>query len=158
MLRGKGEMADNGGKLAVSVHAGRIAPLFDVSERLELFELQGGAAVPAGALVLSGRTLPDRLALIGEQGIEALICGAMSGYAYNALLAKGIQVIPWTCGSADTVVNAYLTDALGQGRGLMPGAGARRFGVGRCGHRWRGGGRGRGRGRRGPAPPFGQMS
>ena len=138
-------MTTDARKLAVSAHAGRVAPLFDASHRLEVFELQSDRLAPAGALALPLRPPLQRVAAIRDEGITTLICGAISGYMYNLIVSGGVQVIPWICGPVEAVVDAYATDSLAGPAWMMPGCPRGGFGS----RRWRGGpaGRPRGRGR-----------
>jgi len=137
-----GDMATPAPKIAISSHLGRIAPLFDASEEVELFEQRPDGAERIGSLALSGETPAGRAALMRENGVAVLICGAISAYAHNVLASGGIQVHPWVCGPVDSVLEAYLTNALSGPAWMMPGCGR--------GRPW-GGKRRRGRGGRGPA-------
>ena len=53
--------------------------------------------------------------------VKVLICGAISRYFQNILTASGITVIPWICGSAKEVVEAYMEGTPLHSRFLMPG-------------------------------------
>ena len=139
-------------KLAVTAHQWRISPVFDVSARIDLFEFSAGRALPAGTLDVSEVTLVQRLALMQSNGVDTLICGAITGYARALLAAAGVEVIPWICGPVDDVLEAYLTNTLGGSDWMMPGCGNQQFRRGLGRHR-RGQGR---RGANGPGGPAGR--
>jgi len=140
-------MASDVAKLAISVHLGRIAPVFDVCQQVELFDLEGREAQPSGALYLGGLLPQRRMALMRDAGVDTLICGAITGFSDNVLSNAGIRVIAWMCGSVPAVLAAYLDNTLASPAWQMPGC----RGPGtwpRCGRRRRRPG-GRGFGRRG---------
>jgi predicted Fe-Mo cluster-binding NifX family protein len=141
-------MTERTARLAVPTHLGRVAPLFDVAERIELYDVSGGTVKPAGDLLLTGGGAQERLARLRDEGVDTVICGAISGVACNALMANGLRVVPWVCGPVDSVLGAYRTGTLGAPGWRMPGRGGRAF---RRGRRGRGG-----RGRR-FGPGFGVM-
>ncbi len=117
-------------KLAISAHLGRVAPLFDASQQVELFDLDQGTATPTGTVTMPGPTPQQRAAALHEQGVSTLICGAISGYVHQVLAAAGIQVIPWICGPVGAVLNAYLTNTLAGPAWMAPGRGRGGFGRG----------------------------
>ena len=125
---------------------GRVAPLFDASRRLELFEVKSGGVEPSGTLELTQSSPHQRFAAIRERGVDMVICGAISEHAHQALTAGGIQVASWVCGPVDAVLNAYLSNSLVGPAWMLPGCGGRRFRGGRCGRGGGWGGRGFGGG------------
>jgi predicted Fe-Mo cluster-binding NifX family protein len=54
-------------------------------------------------------------------GANVLICGAISRPLEIALIAGGIEVISFTCGSVEDVLKAFLSGRLNQHVFLMPG-------------------------------------
>ena len=128
-------------KLGITACDERVSPLFEASERLEVFEVNGRPLNPVGTVLLGDKSLPQRLAQLREEGINTLICGAVGAYTEDLLTAAGIRVIPWICGPVGEVARAYVTKTLLAPQWAMPG---RRCRFGRSGRRR--GGRGRGRG------------
>ena len=136
-------------KLGITAFNARVSPVFDASERLEVFEVNGDRLNPIGTALLGGGTLQGRIAQLREQGIDTLICGAITTYAQDLLIAAGIRVISWICGPVDDVLEAYLTNTLDASGWMMPGCDNRRSrrGRGRCR---------RARGHHGPSGPAGR--
>ena len=114
-------MASHAEKVGITAHLGRVSPVFDASEQIEVFDLSSGRAVPMGSLSLPQLTVQQRATLVRENGVSTLICGAVSGYAHDLLASGGVRVIPWICGPVDGVLDAYLTGALAEPSWLMPG-------------------------------------
>jgi predicted Fe-Mo cluster-binding NifX family protein len=147
-------MEQNEQKLAVSAYAGRVAPLFDASEKVELFGMTTDGPVSAGALSLPATTPQQRAAVLDQHGVGTLICGAVSGYAEQMITARGIHVIPWVHGAVQEILRAYVSGSLDRPMWAMPGALGRGFGRRRGRGRGRGRGGGPGRGRTPYGPPF----
>ena len=123
-------------RVAVPLFGTRVAPRFDSGGVLLLAELGDGK-------VLSSRQIADatthplrRVARLRELGVDAVVCGAVTGFVVRLLTANGIRVFGWVFAEAAEALGAL---ALGK---LPPaGAGGMRAGRGR-GRQRRGGGRG----------------
>ena len=120
---------------------GRVAPLYDAAGRLDVFELANDLHQPARIVELP-LALPRRVAVMHDQRVTCVICGAVSDYALRTMNGAGIEVVPWVCGPVEQIRDAYLADRLAEPVWAMPGCWRRRFG--------------RGRGRRGFGPQGGQ--
>ncbi|MBN1938457.1 MAG: hypothetical protein JW843_02655 [Candidatus Aminicenantes bacterium] len=142
-------------KAAVSVWNGRIAPVFDVSERVLILEVSGGRVIRRSVRPLAGSHPEEKALALIETGAIVLVCGAISAVLQNRLEAAGIQVIPFVAGEAEEIIEAWLSGVLNGNDYAMPGCCRRR----RPGRGWtafgrredfqmngRGQGRGAGRG------------
>jgi len=149
-------------RTAVSIWNGRIAPVFDVSRKLLVLEIERAEVVTRKEEPLPGPDPGDRIARLSALKVEELICGAISRPLHEMVLAHGIRVIPFVKGDLGEVIQAWLKGELeneaflmpgccgrGRRRGFMAGAGMGREGTGIKGKGRGGMGRGGGAGRRG---------
>ena len=122
-------------RVAVSTHSGRISPVFDVAECLLLLDTEGDRLVRRREERIAELEPLHRVRRLSELGVEALICGAISGPLEERLAETGIQVISQRCGPIDDVLRAFVSGELREGAFLMPGCcGRRRRLRGRRGH------------------------
>lgn len=121
-------------RVAFSSWDGRIAPVFDVAQRVHLVDLVGGRPNGGRDATLDGASPALRARDLAQLEVETLVCGAISRPVLAAVAARGIRVVPFVAGEVDRVVEAFVDGSLERGAFAMPGC--------------RGGGRGRG-GRRG---------
>ena len=121
-------------KTALSIWDHRIAPVFDTARQLHLVESDGERVEKESAHTLSGDELPQKVAWLAEQGVETLVCGAVSRLFQEQLEAAGIKVIPFVAGGLRQVMQAYLSGTLKRATFMMPGCCGRRHRscAGRC--------------------------
>ena len=152
-------------KVAFAVWNDRIAPVFDVSGRLQLCDIERGRVVSEVKRTLTDAP-PDREALfMAERGVETLVCGPFSRVLPDQIVSRGIRVVPFVAGDLREVIRSWTeghfsaeTFAMpgcwrrGEGRFASPGFGSREGGImngrGRGGL-GPGGGQGQGRGGQG---------
>ncbi|HNQ35135.1 MAG TPA: NifB/NifX family molybdenum-iron cluster-binding protein [bacterium] len=125
-------------KIALSIWNERIAPVFDVSSRISLIEVDGERVTWKSAEELPGAASFAAAAWLAEQGVETLICGAVSRPVLARLTGYGIRVIPFVAGGRREVVEAWLNGTLERKPFLMPGCRRGGPGPGRRGCRGRG--------------------
>ena len=113
-------------KIAVSVWEGRVSPVFDTASRLLVLDMEEKGETSRFEMYLDDQTLIRKCSRIQVLDVEVLICGAISRYFQGILTASGIRVIPWVCGSAREVVEAYMEGNLLHSRFLMPGCSRKR--------------------------------
>ena len=127
-------------KIAVSAWNGRVAPVFDSSEKILLAEGDGLTKLPHSEGRLSQNSAHEKVGKLREFGVDVLICGAVSTSLAAMIEAAGIRLIPWVVGFVDEVLAAYLDGSLLSERFRMPGCpGYGRRGCGSRGRRTRGG-------------------
>lgn len=140
--------------VVLPVWQGRVSGVFDFAGEV-LFVGAGESGVESRRSVeLKDETGPERVALLRELGVEAVICGAISRPMACMLAGNGIEVFPQVSGEIDDVLEDYkagrlcrsefIAGCMGGGRGVGVGRGRGRMRKGPG----RGGGRGRSRGRR----------
>jgi len=102
-------------RVAVPVHGGRIAPVFDVSRRLVIFDIEDGEIVGEEELVIDTIYLPARVSILVNSQVDTIICGAISWPLHQMIEGAGIRVVPNVIGYVRRVVRAFA-----QGRPLAP--------------------------------------
>jgi len=94
-------------KIAISIWEGKISPVFDTASRLLVLEIDGKKEVSRFETSFDEQALGRRCARIRILDIDVLICGAISRNFLDMLKNSGIRVIPWICGSAEQVLDAF---------------------------------------------------
>jgi predicted Fe-Mo cluster-binding NifX family protein len=113
-------------RVAFAVWNDRIAPVFDVTRRVYVADLDGRRVVGAWLEPLDGETAAGRASRLAALGIDALVCGAISRPQQALLEACGIVVVPLVTGGLAAVVEAWGEGTLGGDAFAMPGCGQRR--------------------------------
>lgn len=114
-------------KIAQAILENRISPVFDVSESIRIFEIENRMIMNRTDLVFSSKDPYGKARILAEAGVDTLICGAVSNPFSEALVAYGIEIIPFVTGEADTVVAAYIGGCLNGAAFAMPGCQGRRI-------------------------------
>jgi len=123
--------------VAIPVWNDRVSPVFDAASRLMLVHVENGVERARREEALPESFLARRAKRLAELGVTVLICGAISRPLAALLEASGINVLAWTAGPVNDVLQAYLAGRLPDPRWMMPGCGGRgqrhRRGRGPCG-------------------------
>lgn len=117
-------------KTAITIWNGRVAPVFDVAHQCLILTGETRETVP----IPQGNAAIKQM-FFTEQGIDLLICGAISREYEDALVASGVDVVSFIAGPVDRVLDAWNAGNLVQDQFSMPGCGCRRR---QCRHRGRG--------------------
>jgi len=105
--------------------------VFDVARNVLLVEVVDGHEQTRRDVHLEAETLGARINTLVELETNVLVCGAISKPLEMGLVARGIKVIPQTCGDVEQVLAAYINCELSPNAFLMPGCcGRRRHGRG----------------------------
>lgn len=127
-------------RIAIAHWGERISPVFDVTDNLYVFEIEGTREISRERRSLVSRNPFQRALEVSGLGVDLVVCGALSHVQETALTRAGIQVAGFICGDVEAVVHAFLNGRLADGRFLMPGccANRRRLRIQRRrgGHRW----------------------
>lgn len=125
-------------KIALSTFKDRISTVFDAADQLLVLETEGTTA-QRRTMIRTGSTDPaNRATQLRDQGINVLICGAISWPLQRSIASMGITVFPFVRGTVEEIIDAYYDGRLNSGNYAMPG----------CTRRCQGPGMGRGQGRR----------
>ncbi|MFP4477293.1 MAG: NifB/NifX family molybdenum-iron cluster-binding protein [Desulfatibacillaceae bacterium] len=114
-------------KVAIPYWQGRVSPVFDFSTNLLIVDCRDGKTLDSYRLHITGHGAPSRAARIRMEGVELLICGALSRLAEESLAASGIRVIPGVCGPVEDILHAYLENRLASPAFSLPGTRPDRF-------------------------------
>lgn len=105
---------------------GSVSPVFDVADELWIVDTLSGAGAK-GKRALLKRTGPfEKAREIKEQGVDLLVCGAISRRFENALASAGVRVLPFMCGNIENILSDLLNGKAVDDSFLMPGAQGRR--------------------------------
>ena len=132
-------------KAALTVWAGRTAPVFDVSREALVLTIEDGVVTSRSVENIETPMASLKLDRLTELGIDTLVCGAITEPLQHELSIRGVKVIGFVAGEIDEVVKSLLDGALPNRALSMPGCCGRqnRFRSGRGRDGWRGGGCGR---------------
>ncbi len=122
-------------KVAISVFKDSISTVFDASQHLLVLEINSADDQKRTMLKLETIDPIRRASQLSEEGINVLICGAISMPMQASISARSIFVYPFIRGKVEDVICAYQDGKLGQAVYALPG------------RRGRGQGRGQGRNR-----------
>lgn len=108
-------------KVAVTVWEDRISPVFDVSRRLLVAEIENNE-ITARSYVLFDPGMPSSLSkTLAELHVSVLICGAVSQVPANIICAGGITLIPFIAGEVERVLEVYAKGDSLEPTFVMPG-------------------------------------
>lgn len=109
-------------RYAIAVWNNRIAPVFDVSNHVTVFDVIGGNSTQSQDVVLHDSLPVTRAQQLARLGVDVLICGAISRSLHVVIVGLGIEVVPFIAGDRDDVENAILSGQLVGNPGFaMPG-------------------------------------
>ena len=133
-------------KIALAVWNGRISPVFDVSRQLLIADVENDRMTNPIDIHFSSDNPMHKVHRLRDMDVDVLLCGAVSRQLAAALDASGIRRIDFLSGDIESVVAAYLNDALPTPELSMPGCYGRRRKGRRIGARVDGAFRNRGSG------------
>jgi predicted Fe-Mo cluster-binding NifX family protein len=103
-------------KIAIAHWQGRVSPVFDVADRLFLITIEDGREIHRESLRLASQDPFERAQRLVEQGVDVLLCGAVSLTLEKALLGTGIRVLGFLGGDLESIIAAFLDEKLSDGR------------------------------------------
>ena len=121
--------------LAIPVWDNQVSTTFDFARKLLVVEADGGREVSRKEATLGDEPAGSKARGIRGEGVQVVLCGAVSQPLAQAVSQAGIQIIPYVTGQVDDVLAAYLCGRLTEPRflqaGCRPGARKRwRYGCG----------------------------
>ena len=103
-------------KIAIAHWQSRVSPVFDVADRLFLITIEDSREIHRESLRIGSQDPFERARTLAEQGVDVLLCGAVSSALEKALTAVGIQVLGFLGGELENIVAAFLNGHLDDGR------------------------------------------
>lgn len=108
-------------KAAIAHWNGRVAPVFDVAERILVVESEGDRLLSETEARLPAEAPVRKAAHLAGLGIETLVCGAISRALAEIVETHGIRIVPFVAGELRIVLRAWLGGWLGEPSFRMPG-------------------------------------
>jgi len=108
-------------RIALAIWEGRISPVFDVSRRMLILDVEEGVIIGKSRETLANDNPVIKAAKLAEIGVGTLICGAISRHVQDILATYGIRTIPFIAGNIEQVEAAYLEGNLTDASFKMPG-------------------------------------
>lgn len=108
-------------KIAIPHWKGRVSPVFDVSGRLLIVDIDNGCETCRAEVKMIHQDPVSRARDLCFLSVDLLICGVISLELSAAVISSGIKIIACTCGPVEEVVKAFLDNQLSNSRFLMPG-------------------------------------
>ena len=99
-------------KIAATYDNGNIFQHFGKTEFFKVYEVEDNKIISSEVIGSNGLGHGALAGLLGEQGINVLICGGLGGGAQTALKEAGVEVCSGAKGDADQAVEAYLRGEL----------------------------------------------
>ena len=112
--------------IAVTTWNGGVSPVFDVSQKLELFEVKSGIVRNLKTLSIPPLNSVDKVTFLLDHGVGVLICGALTRPTEKIILNHDLELHPFICGKIDTVISAWQQKKLIP-KFKMPGCRRRRY-------------------------------
>ncbi len=99
-------------RIAVTFDNGEVFQHFGHTQEFKVYEVEDGKVVSSRILGSNGSGHGALAGLLGDEGIDVLICGGIGGGAHDALMENGIEMCAGVTGDADKAVEAYLKGEL----------------------------------------------
>ena len=116
-------------KIAVATFGSRVSPRFDCAGAFYFGTVGSDGVTATGQLRTDGLSPQDRIRLLVEQDVDALICGAIDEASAQQIGMRGITLYSWISGNVEDSLRSLQRGELEPG--MMMGSG------GRCRGRWR---------------------
>lgn len=105
--------------VAIPLFGNRVAPTFIHADRIVLARTVARQSVRLGELNASGMTESERITLLDESKVTALVCGGIDCDLMQEIQDRGIQVINNVAGDVDDVLAQFAAGALSPGYGIL---------------------------------------
>jgi predicted Fe-Mo cluster-binding NifX family protein len=108
-------------KVVLTVWENRISPVADSASQLLVVDVENRTIRDRRTECLDAKSLFHRARRLSDLEVNIFICGAISDFFASLVEGYGIRLIPFICGEADEVLDAYLEDSLPSPRFMMTG-------------------------------------
>jgi predicted Fe-Mo cluster-binding NifX family protein len=108
-------------KVVLTVWENRISPVADSARQLLIVNVENRTIRRRHTVCFEVESVFYRARRLSDLEVEVFVCGAISDFFASLLEGYGIQLIPFTCGEAEEVLDAYLEDSLPCPRLMMTG-------------------------------------
>jgi predicted Fe-Mo cluster-binding NifX family protein len=108
-------------KVSFAVWNNRIAPVFDVARQLTIIEIERNTIISEQIQDITFISVHDRGQWLKDNGINTLICGAVSKPLEEIIINSGIGVISFISGELEKVMATWIKNENLYERFAMPG-------------------------------------
>jgi|GEM_PF-3227883 len=91
-------------RIGITTYGSRVSPLFDAAEKLLLMDVDGDQFRRRGEVTLGSLGPALRVAKLDQFGVQVLVCGGISGFFRDAIVARGIRIHAWISGEVGDVL------------------------------------------------------
>jgi predicted Fe-Mo cluster-binding NifX family protein len=98
--------------VALPVYKDRISPLLDVAKKFVVYEIDEGEIRQKITINIHTDDEPVRIEKLKDIGVSVIISGAVSDFMSGIIREKGINLISWTNGPVDDIIESYLKGML----------------------------------------------
>lgn len=109
--------------IALVIWARRIAPVYDCAGSFACYRMAQGMPEFLENREFGNRDLEGKARHLRDAGVQAVVCGALSGEARASLHGHGIEVYGFVTGEAEEILEALKKGCLVHRRFSMPGCG-----------------------------------
>jgi predicted Fe-Mo cluster-binding NifX family protein len=107
--------------LAIPVLRSRVAPVLNWCSRIQIFPEEPSQEDGAQELILPQLAAVQRLHVLRENGVNTLICGALSADLLRDARGMGLAVVSGVAGEVQAVVQSYWRNSLDLPEFWLPG-------------------------------------
>ncbi len=105
-------------KVAIPRMGERVAPCFEYCATMAIFNVAESGVVEQVDFPLQSREPFDRIRLLKDQKVDAVICGGVQSFYEDLLKAGGFQVTSWVSGFVDDLLALFIRGELASGTEL----------------------------------------
>jgi predicted Fe-Mo cluster-binding NifX family protein len=105
-------------KVAIPRMGETVAPCFEYCATMAIFSIAESGSVEQMDFPLRSREPFDRIRLLRDQKVDAVISGGMQAFYEDLLKASGFEVISWVSGFIDDLLALYIRGELEPGTEL----------------------------------------
>ncbi|MCP4634570.1 MAG: hypothetical protein GY855_16705 [candidate division Zixibacteria bacterium] len=112
-------------KVAVPNWNNWISPVLDEAGNFTVVELDNSVQINREEINLEDKSPLERIQILKALGVNLILCGAVSNDYLRMISSNAIKTIPWLRGDIQQILEAFISNGLGQERFRMPGRGQR---------------------------------
>ena len=102
-------------KIAIPRMGEIVAPCLEYSATIAIFSVEDGRVTGQLDFPLSSRNPLDRIRLLRDQKVDAIICGGVQDVFEDLVRASGIRLISWVSGNIEELLSLFLKGRLAPG-------------------------------------------
>lgn len=110
-------------KVAVTVWEDRVSPVFDSARNLLIAEIENARVMNISYQQFDPEMVLQLARMLRAQGVDAIICGAVSEGPAIILEAAGFELIPFIAGDVNQVLKNFIKEKPVWTELIMPGCG-----------------------------------